>query len=197
MPLATPVSFAKGRNKGACHRTVLYPSTSSTPCPTLPTSNLTRPRISPNHPRLGRLPLFFFLSSSLNYWKQNGLRTKTQADVGWLIMARPDWRPCQMKNGLEKLLSRKIRGTCCPSLRSPFFYFARSPSHPFPLFFIVPKSRRDLISDLSDCSARRYQYLLSRPSHKSCVTFLSTLENYSGFIIQDSLRRSKNSRICI
>lgn len=38
-----------------------------------------------------------FLCSSLNYWKQNGLKTKTQADVAWLITARRVWHPCQMK----------------------------------------------------------------------------------------------------
>lgn len=103
---------------------------SSSPCPTLLTSNLTRPR-SPltTHGSASFLFFFFFLSSSLNYWKQNGLRTKTQADVGWLIMARFDWRPCQMKNGLEKLLSRKIRGTCYPFILSIPFLFCTCPFH--------------------------------------------------------------------
>jgi len=94
------------------------------------TSNLTRPR-SPLTTH-GLAVVLFFLSSSLNYWKQNGLRTKTQADVGWLIMACSDWRPCQMKNGLEKLLSRKIRGTCCPFL--PFISFFLFCSFPFVFF---------------------------------------------------------------
>lgn len=44
-----------------------------------------------------RLSLSLFLCSSLNYWKQNGLKTKTQADVAWLITARRVWHPCQMK----------------------------------------------------------------------------------------------------
>ena len=54
--------------------------TSSIPRPTILTSNLTRPR-SPLTTH-GLAVVLFFLSSSLNYWKQNGLRTKTQADVG-------------------------------------------------------------------------------------------------------------------
>lgn len=132
MPLATPVSFAKGRNKGACHRAALYPCLLvSLSHPSY--SNLTRPR-SPLTTHGSASFLSFFLSSSLNYWKQNGLRTKTQADVGWLIMARFDWRPCQMKNGLEKLLSRKIRGTCYPSILSIFFLFCTCPFHIW-LFF--------------------------------------------------------------
>lgn len=118
--------------------------------PLLPTSNLTRSRISPNHPRL----LLFFLSSSLNYWKQNGLRTKTQADVGWLIMPRHNWRPYQMKTVQKNYYRGRyvapavFLSPLAPPPRPPIafllLHFAHSASHSFlPVFHcsgISPKS---------------------------------------------------------
>jgi len=140
MPLATLISFAKGRNKGACHRAAFYPCLLDSLPHSLLTSNLTP--ISPNHPQLGRLTLF--LSSSLNYWKQNGLRTKTQADVGWLIMLRPTDGHAKWKRSRKIIITEDTWHLLSLSPFSvPILYFALHIFSPcFLEIHIVPESQR-------------------------------------------------------
>lgn len=75
----------------------IHPDSSISPPPLLLLDYFRFAFLSFSSPPSLRLSLSLFLCSSLNYWKQNGLKTKTQADVAWLITARRVWHPCQMK----------------------------------------------------------------------------------------------------
>lgn len=75
--------------------------------------------------------LSLFLCSSLNYWKQNGLKTKTQADVAWLITARRVWHPCQMKTVEKNYYCGRY---VTPSPPSPSLFFSQIPHDRFNRF---------------------------------------------------------------
>lgn len=77
------------------------------------------------------LSLSLFLCSSLNYWKQNGLKTKTQADVAWLITARRVWHPCQMKTVEKNYYCGRY---VTPSPPSPSLFFSQIPHDRFNRF---------------------------------------------------------------
>lgn len=75
--------------------------------------------------------LSLFLCSSLNYWKQNGLKTKTQTDVAWLITARRVWHPCQMKTVEKNYYCGRY---VTPSPPSPSLFFSQIPHDRFNRF---------------------------------------------------------------